>query len=1007
MIIYRHAFIVLLLLPFYCFGQDNLLFRHISVEQGLSQSTVYKIAQDNAGFIWMATGDGIDRYDGKDFSSYRGKFGDTTSDYPEDKNINSKILEDRFGRLWFASDAGVFYMDKKYGSIKMALQKQAALIAIEQDTIWLTNNEMGLFALNIQNFKYSTYPLKGKKKWTCVFYDAVMTKKRIWLATNFGLMLFNMSTHSFLDVYNEKKIIGVRLLHYGGLLFTAVDGIYIYNPEHPEYKLIPLTEGKIKKDEYWYATAEYSRTHTLYIGSHQSGNICAYNLLTGRYKIFSLQKNAICDLFIDNSENLWIGTDGGGVYKADLKPPKFYCYPYIKEPRAFPDNSLMVKSAYRDKTGKIWIGTYNKGLVIYDPENNIEKKLHLPGSAKTVLPRINFINNDSSGNIIITAGDKVIWYDPELNKITRQITLPPYANTDINEISDIYSVVEWKKGHYLLASNLGMYSLNCSVTAAPSIHFFMSKIGWSYKLKLCSDGSVLVGERSGFKRFVIKNDTTIQFLDEGFEKVSIKDFYQSERGAIIWMASDAGLIAYNTATKKYQLFDERQGIANSHLYSILPQNDTTFWLSTNNGISNANITNSSLGDISVRFINYSVKDGLQSNEFNTGAYYRGSDGCFIFGGIEGINWFYPAKMQLNPHNAIPFITAIRINDSAYADDTAAYVHSLSLPYYQNTVEFSFKGLEYTNPDANCFAYKLDGFDRSWIYSSSRSVRYPNLPPGSYTFLLKASNNDGVWNNMPLAISVVILPPYWQTWWFRVSMFIIAVTVAIFVSRLYTKQKLKEKNLQIEKQRALYEERLRISKDVHDDLGSGLSKINLMAATAMQRSQNEKINNTVEQISQVSKDLIGNMRDLVWVLNPENTTLDNLAARIREYCFEYLEGLPIQLIVNFPDHIPATPISREAQKNIFLTVKEAVHNIVKHAKADQINIALCINNDILTLTINDTGTGFDISKLRNSGNGLKNMKLRIEQIGGNLQLNTNRGQGTTINVNVNMNSIINK
>ena len=372
----------------------------------------------------------------------------------------------------------------------------------------------------------------------------------------------------------------------------------------------------------------------------------------------------------------------------------------------------------------------------------------------------------------------------------------------------------------------------------------------------------------------------------------------------------------------------------------------------------------------------------------------------VFGGIAGINWFNPKDIEVNPYKAKPAIAAVFINDTLFAGDSAVFIRALSLPHNRNTISFSLRALEFTTTGQNQFAYKLEGLDKEWVYTYGDKVRYSNLSSGVYKFVLKVSNNEGIWNNDPLEIQIVIHPPYWQTWWFRVLAVIVFIVLVYMGTIYYIRQKIRAKTKELERQQALNMERLRISKDVHDDLGSGLSKISLMADIAQKRAGgNSLLSNDISHISTVSRELVENMRDLIWVLNPENTTLDQLVARLREYCSDYLDNIPVGLKLDFPDEVPAMRISKEAQRNIFLTVKEAINNSIKHADATEIEVGIKFDKEDMMVVVSDNGKGFEPAYLKRSGHGLRNMNHRIESIGGAFKIESLRGKGTSITITI--------
>jgi len=991
-------------------AQSVLRLQHISVEEGLSQSSVYYIFQDSHGFMWFATGDGLNRYDGKEFIPYKSKFNDTASAHLKDRNINSSILEDKNGKLWMLSDAGICFMDYRHGKsgvVKHSNGEQvcAAPAAINNDSLWATQSRFGIYAVDINSTQYKFYPFIDKWQTNvdtvCMISNGILTAEGVWVADKAGLLFFDKSKHSYERVMLNDQLNAVYLLHSGQLLLTTVDGIYVYDSGKKKSEYISIKNEISNIPLQWKSFVEDTGRHTIYLGAFNSSMICKMNLDTRKYEFINFQKSNINCLYIDRSQNLWIGTEGNGVYKLDIKRPKFFSYTPNLSNSLDEAESFMVKSIYRDDSGKTWMGTYDKGLIVCDLTTHIQRNILLPFPVNDQL--ISTILQDSSGNIVTTIGNKVLWLHAVSGKILQQVSLPRIISFSPQD-PIIYSLTEWKKGHYLAGTNLGLYAVKnekgiASVCQATVFKNIEKLVRWVYCLHQEKNGSVYVGQRSGFLKISMTNDTVCVLQDQGFEGVAIRHFYRSNSSPILWIATEKGLLAYNEETKHYKVFDEREGLANSFVYAILAQNDSTLWLSTNHGLSNVKVHYDHDTDIRAQFVNYSSKDGLQSNEFNSGSYFQSADGTLFFGGITGVNWFNPNQVKPNPNKAIPAIADISINDHLFATDTAIYVHSLELPFDRNTISFSLRALEYTQPEQNQFAYKLEGLDKDWVYTANDKVRYANLQPGAYTFLLKASNNEGIWNETPLEMKIIVLPPYWQTWWFRLLMVAVCVLLVFLSARIYIKQRVKAKTRELEKQQALYIERLRISKDVHDDIGSGLSKISLMADMAQKKAVGDAdVSSDMQHISTVSRELVDNMRDLIWVLNPENTTLEQLVARLREYCADYLENMPLNVTLDFPDAVPAMRISREAQRNIFLTTKEAINNCIKHAAASAIKISLSFDTDKICIIIADNGKGFEMTKIKGSGNGLRNMKQRIEMIGGRFVI-TSVANSTTVSITI--------
>lgn len=986
------------------FSQSALRVQHLSVNEGLSQSSVYSIFQDSYGFIWMATGDGLNRYDGREFIVYKSSLKTSQRGSLKDRNINSLIFEDRYYNLWFSADQGVYCMNRKTRSFILRLNKYdaryASIIAgSDTDNMWVLVHGSGMHAISIKDTNRVLYPFSKENSIrgtdVAIVKNAVLGSGGIWFATTDGLLFFSKSANKEKRVLKKEGINKVQMLSNGQLLLSLTDTMMLYNPITNQYRYY-LASVADKKGVIWNCIVEDTIGGFVYCSEINGGRILKMNIKTMAYEVLFFQDNTINNLYIDRSRNMWVGTEGAGAFKLDLKSPKFRSY----APTTGNDAGYMVKSVYKDNTGDIWMGVYDKGLIRYSPATRLEKQVGLPVKKDGV--QFSNILRDSSGNIVVAANNELYWLDAQNNKVISALEVSSYQYaTDKKPVINV--VTEWRKNKYLLGTNMGIYMVDRTARKAMyyvqiPLYYDSTVNGWIYNFHKVADGSIYIGKRNGFAKITFGNDTVHKVLEHGLSNLPIRHFYKSSTTPILWLATEQGLVAYEEGTGKYKVFDEESGIANSYIYAILPQNDSVLWLSTNKGIVKTEVTYRGLQKTTVSFTNYTSEDGLQSNEFNTGAYYKHQDGTMIFGGISGINWFRPNEITTNPYKAIPTITGIYINDTLMTCDSAMYVDKLVLPYNRNTVSFTMRALEYTTPLNNKFAYMLQGLDKDWVYTTNDKVRYSNLEPGAYVFLLKVSNNECKWNDVPLQIALIVEPPFWRTWWFRLVLITIGVSLVLLIVRYYTYLKVKAKTMELERQHALNTERMRISKDVHDDIGSGLSKIALLSALANRKlKENELPSKDIDNISAISKQLVDNMHDLVWVLNPENTTLDNLVWRIREYCADYLDVSDVTSTLSFPDNVPPVSIHGEVQRNVFSTVKEALNNCMKHSKATHVTVTLTMQHEMLEISIIDNGIGF--SGNETSGNGLRNMKNRIEQIHGSFHVSSAVNAGSTISISI--------
>ena len=950
--------------------------------------------------MWFATGEGLNRFDGRDFVVFKSRLTDTGDARFLDRNINSALFEDTAGRLWMSTDIGVSGFDCRHSRFLTVPSTYGNVFALLHDTLYAWCVQNGLYMVNVNNrqrrFQHFRDAYQSDLSQLFMIQSAAASGHTLWIADDTGLIAFD--THGM----TESRVLmpginGLCALADGRLLLPADNGIFIFDPSSHRKEFIPVAHGGTQIN--WRCCVEDTATRSVYFAALTGGVICRLSLATREAEFIDLPPKTIYALYIDHSRNLWVGTDGDGVYKLDIKPPRFACF---VPPATGGADGLMVKSIWKD-TGDVWMGSCYKGVLRYNVRTRNARQ------ALTALPLVNkhvaSIFRDSAGLMVIAADDYVYFTDAVSGQLRASVQLR--SNRDNNK-PVVYKMTEWKRDHFLAATNVGLFTLKMENGNAVSTHYFWRDTAicsWTYNLYTSPSGDLYMGKRNraGFIKFRMTGDTSLTVLDKGFYNILVRHFYKCSGRPLLWLATEKGLIAYNEKTKQFKVFDETDGLRNSSVYSVLALNDSCLWISTNRGLSNLRIRYA--GDkVEADISNYTTADGLQSDEFNTGASFTDKEGFMYFGGIAGINWFDPRNIHPNPFKAIPAITQVWVEDKPWITDTAAYISSVTLPFDQNTIGFSLAALEFTQPGRNQFAYMLDGLDKKWVNTTGSRVRYAALAPGTYTFMLKAANNDGVWNMKPLRFTITVLPPFWETWWFRLLILVAAVGLALLSVRMYIRQKVRVKTRELEKQQALFRERTRISKDVHDDLGSGLSKISLIAEIAQQKAGSDAaVVGDIRNISAISKELVENMRDLIWVLNPANTTLEQLVVRIREYCSDYLEHLPITASLDFAEGIPCVKIAREAQRNIFLTIKEAINNCVKHAGASDIRITIRFTPGDMEIVIADNGRGFEPAQLKRAGNGLRNMKNRVEATGGTLELASSPG-GTVITIQIPLNGL---
>ena len=459
-----------------------------------------------------------------------------------------------------------------------------------------------------------------------------------------------------------------------------------------------------------------------------------------------------------------------------------------------------------------------------------------------------------------------------------------------------------------------------------------------------------------------------------------------DNNGVIWIGLANGFDRFDKNSETFIQYTEYDGLRDARINSILEDKHGNIWLSSIRGISKFN-------PVTERFRNYGNDMGL--GEYFTLAACSDSSGNFYFGTPDGVMIFHPDSIYVDEHIPQIVLTSFNIFDKPALLDTSILVKKyLELDYQENVFSIEFSALSYINREDIQYAYKLEGFDKDWIYAGSRHhANYMNLDGGTYTFKVKGSNYDGVWNEQGASIILMIKPPFWETWWFRFLVFIVLLTSIGGTLRYIEMRKIKRKIEKLEQERALEHERTRISRDMHDEVGSSLSEIAILSELAKKKPLEAETH--INEISERATEVIDSVSEIVWAMNPQNDKLDNLVAHIRRYSIKYLNLSNIECIFSVPEIIPAQHLSTELRRNIFLVVKEALHNIAKHAGASEVLFTIELASEQLVIQIKDNGTGFLIDELSGSGNGLVNMRKRIEDIGGRIKIESSPGEGTQI------------
>ncbi len=813
--------------------KQNIKFQHLTVNNGLSQSSVYCIFQDNKGFMWFGTEDGLNKYDGYNFKTYRN---DPSDPHSISYNYVNQIYQDRNGVIWLGTfggglnkydyDLDQFFHYRSNPSDYQSLSNNFVNVIYEDksNVLWI-GTENGLNQFDASNNQFNRFQIPSPKinnslnvKITAISEDQ---EGNLWIGTDkSGLIKFNITKKEFIDTpfkndltnhLSNSRITTLFKDQFGQLWVGTNHGIYVFDRDANNFThLITNLDDPNSLSNNEITSIYEDNLGELWIGTHSGLNKfdrSQKNFVRFMYDPhdpYSLSNNLVLSIYEDESEIMWIGTQVG-LNKYERNQKQFIHYKNLpNSSNGLSDN--FVRAFYQDFSDVLWIATYGGGLNKFTPKDEkFSCFKNKPGNPSSLSN--NYVMTICPGKINIlwigTDGGGINKFDTKNEKFTPFRKDPNSSNSLVND--NVRVIYRDKSGIFWIGTEDGLSKFDAkkgsftNFNMDPNDPYSLSN-GFIYSIYEDKEGILWVGSLDGLNKFDSDKNHFVRFISDPEDKYSLSNgevlsIYESEAG-IIWFGTYAGLNKFNRENKTFSYFLEKDGLANDVIYGILEDAIGNLWISTNKGISRFNPT-------TMEFKNYDARDGLQSNEFNLGASFKNNQDEMYFGGINGYNTFLPENIKDNSYIPPVLITDLKIsNKSILANDSYLNQHisntkELSLSYNDNFISFEFVALNYTIPEKNKYAYKMDGIDKEWNYVGNRRfANYTNLTPGDYTFNVKGSNNDGSWNQDGASIKITITPPFWQTLWFR-SLIIFSVLFLILTIYQLRTRAIKERNKKLE------------------------------------------------------------------------------------------------------------------------------------------------------------------------------------------------------------------
>lgn len=1067
------------------FPDNNAQFDHLSVQEGLSQVTVEAILQDSKGFIWIGTADGLNKYDGYKFTVYKH---DVEKPFSIGANSIQVLYEDSDGMIWVGTDGGGL------NKFDPTTQRFTQYVNDPEDP-----NSLGSDSV------FEIYEDRSGTLWVGTFWGGGLHKFERE-TEKFTLYAFNWDDPNglwgegiFVIHEDEDGMLWIGTEGAGLQKFDRETGIFTHYINFPDdsHSLDSNTITAIDEDH----------TGALWVGTYGEGlnkldrrteEVTFYAPDLERNDPGSLWSSIVWSIFVDEEGEVWVGTEVGGLHKFDRDTETFTHYMNnSRDPQSLSGNTVL--SIYKDRAGVLWVGTELNGLNKFDGvAKKFELYRHDPDNPNTLAANdIKTIYEDKEEILWVSVLGRLNKLDRKTGQVTRYQEEPGEPGRGPGEHGILTTLVDregkiwlgtWNGGLklfdpigvrntvYLPEADTETWSANVVLTLyeTSSDDFYVGtfsgglfefdrnleqyiahyahdpddpqSLGHNLVLTMYEDrtGALWIGTGDGLSQFNRETGKFTNYLADpenpnALSNASVSAILEDQSGTF-WVGTADGLNKFDRATGQVTArYGEKNGMPNASIGAVLEDEQGNLWISTGRGLSKFDPRAES-------FTNYDPRDGLQGYEFNRAAAYKGSDGEMFFGGTNGLNAFYPARVQENRY--IPpivltdfqlFNKSVEVGDDSPLKKPLGEESEVVLSYQDDVISFEFASLHYSYPANNQYAYILEGFEKDWNYVGDRRfATYTNLPPGEYTFRVKGTNSDGVWNEEGKSLKVIITPPLWGTWWFA------ALVVVFLLGGAYLTYWLRVRNLQAQ-QRAL--ERLvaertaelavakekaeLVSKAKSDFLSSmshelrtplnailGFTKlVQRRSIDILPQKQLDNLDKVLISANQLLE-LIGSILDLSKIeagrvdVLPVTFNLEELV----DVCLQTVQPLvksdQLKLVKEIEPEFPLLFTDKDKIRQIMINL---LSNAVKFTEEGSITVSARRQDEMLLLRVTDTGIGIpeealerifeafqqvDSSASRRHGGtglGLSISRHLARLLGGNVTVESTFGLGSTFTV----------
>ena len=975
-------------------ASSSWLSRDWQSDDGLPDNDVIGVAQTTNGFLWVGTAGGLMRFDGVRFHEWP---------LAELEGIPNRVVRamtlDRNGKLWVAMDRGPIVCLEAGGThvfTEGLPDSRVSGLADDADgAIWICYGNGGMARMKGDQVTLLGLNLGLGLPPSAICIATRDSKGRVWFgkASTVGIIR-NGELVPLLDVKAPVQGIGAR--RDGGIWISAGSRLLAFDEDRELQEFARDAPEPASIDQK--ALLE-DRSGAIWVGTSASG---LFRYANSRWQQVPTSHHSITCLMEDQEGNIWAGTSGAGLDR--LRPRVIEL---IGTESGLPFES--VRSASEDTDGAVWVTTQNGLLARLKDEawTVVSRMEEWPGGYSTCVAA------DQDGGVWAGTADRGLnhWREGRWRTFrpgsrglasTRVRSLLPSASGDVWIATDDPVRVQRLRGDTIETVELPTASRTIRALAEDA------------------NGVIWVGSADG-QLFRIDGDSVVNLAPKLSERLlSIRCLYATPDGCL-WI----GFAGWGVGRLKGDHFvriTTVEGLHDDYISQIVADENGWLWCAGNRGIFQVRLQE--LADVAegraerVRSITHGPGEGLhnlQPNYDNAPASFRGRDGRIWFGMRTGLAVVHSED---RPHNTVPppvILDRVVVDGQVVAlYDSKSPVRSsnraglvdlrrpdgvVRLPPGHRKIDIDFTALSFTAPENVRILYRLKGVDQEWggiAADMARSVSYSRLAAGRYEFQVKACNNDGVWNETGASLGIVVAPFFYNTWWFHSTMITTFTLSLIGVVRYVSFRRLRRRLRLLEEQDALHRERARIAKDIHDDLGASLTQIAFLGELAQQdQGEPQKAAERSEKISVTARQAIKSLDEIVWAVNPRNDTLAHLIDYVGQHALDFLRVADIRCRLDLPETAPQQEVSTDIRHNLFLAVKEALTNIIKHSRATEVWLRIHMTGESLQVSIEDNGCGFGTLPSDPGADGLRNMQQRLAAIGGVCRIDSKPAAGTRI------------